>query len=327
MKKTILFTLIIALVAALCSCNLDAQDGIYSAIATSTKESGTKVKAYLGYYDNCYYLLTDTSITRVGKGAITFTDISATGNIINEAALLSDGSLLVHRHTDSSLEKYSNDGTLVGLLKEGLVATKLLTNGVIYGTSSEGTGLYDSEGTLFAALSDVRTILESGTYTLVENTSGEIKIYNGTTLVSTSSCGSDLKSSVTLGFEALDDSNFYVLKSDAKVYAISGSTFDTTAFVSISYTLASGKAYSFHYTDSEGISYVVFKASENFVVIKLSDKTISTVSSGYGSIRQNEVVNIKAAEETGKFIVATYSNYVWKIDPTDSSAEPVNILN
>ena len=333
MKKTILLTLIIALAVLLCSCNLDAQDGIYSAIATSTKESSTKVKAYLGYYDSCYYLLTDTSITRVGTGAISFTNISSSENIITEAALLSDGTILVHRHTGSTIEKYSSDGKSVELLKEGLVASRLLSNGVIYGTYTDSstkesqTGLFASDGTLIEEIADVRTVLESGDYTLVETTSGQIKIYNKTSLVSTSSCTSDLKSSVTLGFEAIDDSTFYILKSDAKVYAISGSTFDTTAFVSISYTLASGKAYSFHYTDANGVSYVVFKASENFVVINRSDKTLTTVSSGYGSIRQNEVVNIKAAEEAGKFIVATYSNYVWKINPTDTTEDPVNILN
>ena len=325
MKKTILFTLIIALVAVLCSCNMDAQDGIYSAIASSTKESTTKVKSYLGYYDNCYYILTDESITRIGIGAVDFKSISAKGDIAVEAALLDDGSILVHRHNGGTIEKYDKDGKFA-LAYSDFAAINLMTNGTILGTSGGVKGLYNSEGNLIKEITNPRSVLESGDYTLVETTDGKMSIYKGSSLVSSGTVGSS-SSYVTVGFEAVSDTEFYVLKEDAKVYSITASSFESlTEYAKISYTLASSKNYSFHYTDSDGVKYVVFKVSENFVKINLSDKTISTETLGYGSIRQNEVVNIMADYEDGQFIVATYSNYVWKIDPSDTSKDPVNIL-
>ncbi len=330
MKKSILFALIIALVTILCSCNMDAQDGIYSAIASSTKESNIKVKSYLGCYDNCYYVLTDSGVVRYGNGSNNFKNITLDNDIIVEAALLDDGSILIHTHNGGAIKKYDSDGTYVPTADfDGFKTTRLMTNGMMLGTLGEETGIYGSNCSLVETVSNVRTILESGDYTLIETTDGQIKIYDSKSTtpaaISAGKVGA-LSGYVTIGFEALDSTHFYILKDNAKVYAIEGATFDSiTEFATIKYTLASGPNYSFHYA-KDGVNYLVFKVSENFVEINLTDKTVETKTTGYGSIRQNEVVNIRPLEaEAGKFIVATFSNYVWKIDPT-STEDPVNIL-
>ena len=332
MKRTLIFTLIITMVALLCSCNLDAQDGILASIASSTKESSIKIKSYLGYYNGHHYILTDTAITQI-NGTSSFKEITNTDNFAVEAALLlSDGTILVHRH-DAKVYKYNADGTEVGELKEGLTCKKLLTNGKILGTYNGKLGLYDSDGTaLVDEISEFKTIRESGQYTLIETTvdtaltsPNKIYIYknSGTPVASV-----DAVINNTIGFEAISATEFYILKNNDTLYKISVDTTGTAtikSFSNISYTFAADKAASFHYTD-EGITYLVFKASENFVRIKLSTQDVDTVSSGYGSLKQNEVANIlQDTSDPDKFIIATYANSIWKIDPT-STADPVDLL-
>jgi hypothetical protein len=347
MKKSFIFVLIIAIVALLCACNLDAQDGIYSAIASSTKESSTKIQSYLGYHDSCYYILTDTSITRIGTGTNDFTDIPATGDIIEEAALLSDGSILVRRYNEGKIYKYSADGKTSEVLTSSvgsLNGRRLLTNGKIVAdyevtdgsTTVTKTGLFNSDGTAINRdIKNFKTVLESGDYTLIETysdttTSAMIYIYKDSTTPVVSGKVGTSSSSKTVGFEAISDTEFYVLKANNEVYKISADNFESlTEYVEINYTLASGNTYSFHYSVTESASttnYLVFKASENFVVINLSDKTTSIMSSGYGTLKQNVVVNILPdKKDTSKFIVATFSNSLWRIDPTTTN-DPENLL-
>ncbi len=328
MKKTILFTLLIALLAILCSCNMDAQDGIYSAIASSTKESSTKVNAYLGAFDNYYYFLTDKCITRLSYADThtdtSFTEISATGNYAKEAALLEDGSLLVHRH-DGTIYKYDKNGQTESKF-EDYKTIKLLSNGFFMATLSNVTGLYKPNGNLFVEVKNYQTVLECGNLILVEDTSNKISIYNSSSSSSTpiTSVTSD-NSYVTVGFQSINNS-YYILKADGSVYKITESN-TIEKLTTLSYTLASGKTSSFTYKDSTGTDYVVFKTSENFISISTKDYTLSTVTTGYGSIRQNLVVNIAPVEGTSQEkIVATWSNGVYKIDPTDTSKDPVQIL-
>ena len=345
MRKSFIFALIIAIVALLCACNLDAQDGIYSAIASSTKESSTKIQSYLGYHGSCYYILTDTSITsitRIGTAATTFTDIPATGDIIQEAALLSDGSILVRRYNEGKIYKYSADGKTSEVLTSSvgsLNGRRLLTNGKIIADYevTEGnkkvtkTGLFNSDGkAINSDIKNFKTVLESGDYTLIETysdttTSAMIYIYNKATLAVSVKVGTS-RSYKTVGFEAIGDTEFYILKANNEVYKISADNFESlTEYVEINYTLASGNTYSFHYSDSS-VNYLVFKASENFVVINLSDKTTSIISSGYGTLKQTVVVNILPdKEDSSKFIVATFSNSLWRIDPTTTD-DPENLL-
>ena len=343
MRKSFIFALIIAIVALLCACNLDAQDGIYSAIASSTKESSTKIQSYLGYRGSCYYILTDTSITRIGTAATTFTDIPATGDIIQEAALLSDGSILVRRYNEGKIYKYSADGKTSEVLTSSvgsLNGRRLLTNGKIIADYevTEGnkkvtkTGLFNSDGTAINSdIKNFKTVLESGDYTLIETSAttteaAMIYIYKDSPTPVISSKVGTSRSYKTVGFEAISDTEFYVLKANNEVYKISDNNFESlTEYVEINYTLASGNTYSFHYSDSS-VNYLVFKASENFVVINLSDKTTSIISSGYGTLKQTVVVNILPDEaDSSKFIVATFSNSLWRIAPTTTD-DPENLL-
>ncbi len=337
MKKTLIFALIITIACILCSCNLDAQDGIHSAIASSTKESGTKITSYLGYFDSCYYILTDTSISRIGEGSISFTSIPAIGSSIDdridEAALLSDGSILVAKHS-GKIYKYNKNGTLVGELKENLNSIALMTNGTFFADYNGTEGLYNSDGTLIKEIANMKTILESGEYTLVETSAtddpAKYYIYKGSSLVSSGNVG-DTSDYVTVGFQAISDTKCYILKDNNQIYLIEGSTFDKpTEFVKISYTLANGKTYSFTYSetsDDDTKNYIVVKASENFVKINLADsEDVTYVTSGYGSLKQNLVVNIKPDEkEEGQFILATSSNSLWRINPKTTD-NPVDLL-
>lgn len=333
MKKTLFFALILTICALLCSCNLDAQDGIHSAIASSTKESGTKIKSYLGYYDGHHYILTDTSIIRVGDETALI-DLSNTSTKADYAALLSDGTFLVCRH-DAKVVKYNADGTKVGVINEDLKCNHLFSNGLIVGDENGTTGLFDSTGALKVTISNMQSFRQSGEYTLIETESTDeaamYYIYKGnapsTALVSVA-VGKDSSGYVTVGFQAISDTEFYILKGDLNVYSITvdGSTASISKFASIGYSIPSDKVYSFNYS-SATTRYIVFKASGNFVRINLDDASdITTVTSGYGTLKQTEVVNILPDEEkTGTFIVATSSNSLWRIDPTTTD-DPVDLL-
>lgn len=354
MKKSLIFTLIIAICALLCSCNMDAQTGIHAAIASSTKESTTKIKSYLGYYDSCHYILTDTVIRRVGTGSSNFTNIPATGDTIGDcieqAALLSDGSILARKH-DNTVVKYKNDGTKdsdITFTVSGTTVTlscdELMTNGTILGkyeTSEDDskvtkTGLFQSNGTaIVAEIKNFSTIRESGDYTLIEatkvdgSTSAQYFIYknDGSTVGS----GNADTGSKTVGFQAISDSEFYILKYNNAVYklSVSSSTVTSTSYATVTTSSNSEDNFSFTYT-SDSDTYIVFKLSSNFVSIKLGDSpTVSTISSGYSSLKQTEVVNILPDSSTTdgtKFIVATWANSLWQID-TSSTSDPVDLLN
>lgn len=328
MKKSLIFALLLTIICVLCSCNMDAQDGIHSAIASSTKESKTKINAYLGYNDSCHYIWTDTSITRIDTGSsnITFSDISA--NEAEGAALLSDGSILVEKH-DAKVYKYNSSGKEEKELKEGLVCTALMTNGTILGTYDNELKLFDSTGNAISdAITDFKTIRESGEYTLIETTS-KYYIYNSSNLVAS---GDVVNSNyLTSGFQAISESEFYILlKNNYTVYKLSVTDFNLTSeeYVSANYSYGT-ETFSFTYT-SDSTTYIVFKASETFVKITLGDSPkVEAVTSGYASLKQNTVVNIlpdASSSDSSKFIVATWANSLWQIDPT-STSDPVNLLD
>ena len=343
MKKTILFVLIIAIVATLCSCNVDAQDGIYSAIAASTEASSTKVKMYLGMYDGCYYVMTDEYITRYGSstsGNNDFAPIPVTGDhLANEAALLSGGSILVREHEGSKVWKYKNTGYDTTTREDlGIVATALLSNGIICGYKSDDTTktikLFDykdeSNKKESIPITNFKSVLASGEYTLVETETdaiNAINIYDKTiTGAAVAGIPATGLTSNTLGFEATDN-GFYIVNADGTVYMISRAS-QITKVTTISYTLPNNNVSTFHYT-KDSKTYLVVKASENFIEIDITDSTdisSSNVTTGYGSIRQNLVVNILPTATTNEFIVATFANGVWKINAEDGSS-PESILN
>ena len=96
--RTTILALAVTLVTALalCSCNLDATDGIYSEIAASTESTNVTLKAYLGQYSSEYYYLTDDSVCKIdGNGNTSVLFSSTRTAIIRAASLSSDGSILV----------------------------------------------------------------------------------------------------------------------------------------------------------------------------------------------------------------------------------------
>ena len=109
-NSTIL-VLALSLIAAvaLCSCNLDATDGIYSEIADSTESTSVTVKAYLGKFDSYYYYLTDSEICKIDDNGNSSTLFSSSEtSVIRAASLSSDGSLLILR------QNINADGSLLG---------------------------------------------------------------------------------------------------------------------------------------------------------------------------------------------------------------------
>ncbi len=77
----VLFTLV-----AMAACNIDATIGIYSEAVQSTPSTDVVIRNYLGFFDNCYYYLTDDGVYRKNaetKSTKTLFKSSATERVVN----------------------------------------------------------------------------------------------------------------------------------------------------------------------------------------------------------------------------------------------------
>ena len=132
--KTTILSLALILIAALalCSCNLDATDGIYSEIADSTESTNVTLKAYLGQYNSEYYYLTDEAVCKIGSSDAVFG--SGNGSIVRNASLDSAaGSFLVLRENTSTLQSsLSYYATAESDSSELGQYNGLLTNGLFF---------------------------------------------------------------------------------------------------------------------------------------------------------------------------------------------------
>lgn len=338
MKRTSLLLIPILLIALLlCSCNADAQDGIFSAIADSAPDAGIKVQAYLGNIGNAHYVLTDTGV--YGINAPSFSPIKNSEGIHNIEACIINNDIYV-RSTSSSgenkISKYSKEGIKDASFTEIPNVKKLLVNGAYYtygDTKDKQTIHFLTSGATstphFSTTETVNTMIESENYVFVELSDKSYAIFNsktGTTIFE--SPKDTLKSLSVKGFQAIDDSHFLIVSSSYDIYTIDESDLSSSAVASLKSTPPSGNISSFHYKAEDGKDIVVFKMHNYFdgLTANGTEYKIEPISTaGYATkLRTASVSNIVPADTAGKFIIATWKNSIWEIDPT-STDDPVEI--
>ena len=354
MKRTTLILIPILLAAMLlCSCNADAQDGIYSAIADSTLDSGTKVKAYLGSAEDSHgevynYVLTDSAVIKLGSGSESFSQIQSTKDaLLDDAALVSDGSnkgiyVTVHKAgssdpSDSRLLKYDLNGNLDTTFGSKTHVKWLTTNGMYYiENESEytlGSVSSHSERTLAKKITQV---FESENHILARFEDGSINVYlnDGSTPATNGTAGI----ANIVGFQVIGTTakEFLVVVKNGSSYGIHTLTIDGTnlklssdAVASLKSSSSSDRIQSFHHLTcaTDSVDHVVFKMDNYFDQLDIAKDstgepkyTVTTLNTaGYASkLRTSLVVNIIADDDTGIVTIATYSNSIWQIDPTNN---------
>ncbi len=340
MKRTSLLLIPILLIALLlCSCNADAQDGIFSAIADSAPDAGIKVQAYLGNIGNAHYVLTDTGV--YGINAPSFSPIKNSEGIHNIEACIINNDIYV-RSTSSSgenkISKYSKEGIKDSSFTEIPNVKKLLVNGAYYtygDTKDKQTICFLTAGATITPLfstteaKTVNTMIESENYVFVELSDKSYAIFNsktGTTIFK--SPIDTLKSLSVKGFQAIDDSHFLIVSSSYDIYTIDESGLSSSAVASLKSTPPNGNISSFHYKTEDGKDIVVFKMHNYFdgLTANGTEYKVEPISTaGYATkLRTASVSNIVPADTAGKFIIATWNNSIWEIDPT-STEDPVEI--
>ena len=343
MKRTSLLLIPILLIALLlCSCNADAQDGIFSAIADSAPDAGIKVQAYLGSLnaEKSHYVLTDSGVYVIGNSTGFTPILSSSDAQIRNACLLIDSPLYLYtlvskqgseNGEDSKLLRYAVSGTYEAEADSNV--KWLTTNGIYYTeTESENTIHFLHNVAAVSLSGKATTKVESEDYVLVEELKDSTKtfrIYSSKTGEILAVTRPDSLSGQVVGFQVIDDSNFLIVVKNSStydIYSISSTEVKDTG-VNLSSTPENGTIHSFHYT-SEGKNYVAFKAAQYFDLLTIEDSkySISTISTaGYATkLRTASVSNIVPADTAGKFIIATWKNSIWEIDPT-STDDPVEI--
>lgn len=343
MKRTSLLLIPILLIALLLySCNADAQDGIFSAIADSAPDAGIKVQAYLGSLnaEKSHYVLTDSGVYVIGNSTGFTPILSSSDAQIRNACLLIDSPLCLYtlvskqgseNGEDSKILKYNTNG--VYITGESTNVKWLTTNGIYYTeTESENTIHFLHNVAAVSLSGKATTKVESEDYVLVEELKDSTKtfrIYSSKTGEILAVTRPDSLSGQVVGFQVIDNSNFLIVVKNSStydIYSISSTEVKDTG-VNLSSTPENGTIHSFHYT-SEGKNYVAFKAAQYFDLLTIEDSkySISTISTaGYATkLRTASVSNIVPSTTTGKFIVATWNNSIWEIDPT-STNDPVEI--
>lgn len=340
MKRTSLLLIPILLIALLlCSCNADAQDGIFSAIADSAPDAGIKVQAYLGNIGNAHYVLTDTGV--YGINAPSFSPIKNSEGIHNIEACIINNDIYV-RSTSSSgenkISKYSKEGIKDSSFTEIPNVKKLLVNGAYYtygDTKDKQTICFLTAGATITPLfstteaKTVNTMIESENYVFVELSDKSYAIFNSKTGTTIFKLPIDtLKSLSVKGFQAIDGSHFLIVSSSYDIYTIDESGLSSSAVASLKSTPPSGNISSFHYKAEDGKDIVVFKMHNYFdgLTANGTEYKIEPISTaGYATkLRTASVSNIVPSNTAGKFIIATWNNSIWEIDTT-STKDPVEI--
>lgn len=346
MKRTSLLLIPILLIALLlCSCNADAQDGIFSAIADSAPDAGIKVQAYLGLYDGHHYILTDSGITVLGDSDGFEQILSTSDAQIRYACLSINGSsnfIYVvtskqgsERGEDSKLVRYNTNGVLVSPQSTQTNVKWLTNNGVYYVETSTTKTLKFLTATQDIDFTDNGIInkLESENYVLTEHKDGTLKVYYvyGLNNAEKLSISRSSVSGEIVGFQVVDDSNFLVVINSGSsygIYTLDSSGLSSSAVTALKSTPANGNICSFYYKDEDGKGHVAFKAANYFDLLTIdgTSYSIDTINTaGYASkLRTALVSNIVSSNNAGKFIIATWNNSIWEIDPT-STDDPVEI--
>lgn len=343
MKRTSLLLIPILLIALLlCSCNADAQDGIFSAIADSAPDAGIKVQAYLGSLnaEKSHYVLTDSGVYVIGNSTGFTPILSSSDAQIRNACLLIDSPLYLYtlvskqgseNGEDSKILKYDTNGKYI--TGESTNVKWLTTNGIYYTETETENAIHLLHSYKSIVLDGkVTTKVESEDYVLVEELKDSTKtfrIYSSKTGEILAVTRPDSLGGQVVGFQVIDDSNFLIVVKNGStydIYSLSSTEVKDTG-VNLSSTPENGTIHSFHYTN-DGKNYVAFKAAQYFDLLTIdgSEYSINTISTaGYATkLRTASVSNIVPADTAGKFIIATWNNSIWEIDPS-STEDPVEI--
>ena len=355
-SKTTIIALAAILIAAvaLCSCNLDATDGIYSEIADSTPSTSVTVKAYLGQFNSEYYYLTDSEVCKInddGNATVLFS--SSETEIIRAASLASDGSILIlkqNMNVDGTLKgsslyynEYSGTAYSDPVLVEGSF-NGLLVNGLFYDSTSiyhydGGKSQIDTGGNV-----SVQYCLVTGNYALfsVTDTNSDYKIYvikasDGTKLFDGIKGSSDM---TYIGFQPLPSGKDFVLlnydrsKAKSNLYVLAEGNTEVTGDIyttlrsSIPYAYGT-QTVSFIYTEDEK-TYIVFKCSSYFDKVRISadesDGEVSQVSTGFASnLRTTDITNAIETSTAGVFVVGTVDSMLYELDMNHPDKSPRQI--
>ncbi len=347
MKRTSLLLIPILLIALLlCSCNADAQDGIFSAIADSAPDAGIKVQAYLGTTGGNHYILTDSGVNIIGNSDV-FTPILSTSDAqVKNACLLTD---FLQKHiyvavskqgsetgNDSKLLRYTVNGTYEAEADSNV--KWLTTNGIYYTETESENAIHLLHSSNSISLDGKATTkVESEDYVLIEevkDSTKTLRVYSSKTgEILNMSRPSSLKGEV-VGFQVVSTTSgsesFLIVVKNGSTYEIhslsSTEIKDTGSYLSSS--PANGNILSFHYTN-DGKDYVVFKTANYFDLLTIdgtSYKMETTNTAGYASkLRTATVTNIVPSNNAGKFIIATWNNSVWEIAPKTTD-DPVELM-
>ena len=331
-RNTFILIAIAALAAiALCACNMDATDGIYSEVASSTESKDVIMISYLGTYGDELYYLADDGVYKNGSSTALIANTSS--KIIRRASLdESTGNILILLQDRESLkaqiyECTAADNYAIGDPINDTNYTGLLANGVFF---NESGIYYSSSATEVVSGVSVNYYLETEEYAFfsVLDSDSNYKFYvikDGAASIS-DVAGDDTK---YVGFQPLSDGSTYVLisydssKSVFRGYQFTSSGVGDAWFKlnsSIPYAYAS-QAASFCYTQDTS-TYMVVKCSNYFDIVDVTDKaatdiSVTSLSTGFATdLRTTEVTNVKKTSTDNVFIVGTYDSLLYQIDLT-----------
>ncbi|MCQ2411752.1 MAG: hypothetical protein MJ057_02240 [Sphaerochaetaceae bacterium] len=329
-------TAITILLAALClcafiSCNIDATEGIYSEVASSTVNTDVNIKSYLGCYNDEHYYLSDEGIFKIGSGA----RLENSGSSIIRSASLNGATgeaLVMTQKSDLStvLEYYTAFGATPAQVTGTFKA--LLRNGLVYDNSA----IYTVSGTTATpVISDAKVLyaLETGDYAFFSVVKSDaIKYYviknDGTVVVD----GVDGSSKTYIAFQPIADSGEFVIvsynssKATFEAFKLTSTGVESTVLFTMKSSLQyaySTQAASFYYTN-DGKEYIVIKASNYFDRYNITDKTIESISTGFATtLRTAGIVNIEATADPMVFVAGTYESMLYEIDMTNNKSTQI----
>lgn len=351
MKRNTLTLITIALLAAiaLCACNMDATDGIYSEVASSTESKDVVMNSYLGKYSDEYYYLADDGVFK--KGSSTALIASTRGKIIRSASLdESTGDILILVQDRDSLKGQiylctaANDYAIGDPINDNNY-TGLLVNGIIVKTEFDdennenkvdvsNSGIYyGSSATEVVSGVSVEYYLETEEYAFfsVKDSSDAYKFYvfkDGSALFNV-----DGDATQYVGFQPLSDSTFVLVSYNSSnnqfnaYQLIESSGVAKKSWFTLKDTLRHTKgsqAASFCYTHDTS-TYMVIKCNNYFDRVdvtdtaetNMDDKVTSLSTTGFASdLRTTEITNIKKTSTDNVFIVGTYDSLLYQIDLT-----------
>ena len=348
--KTTIIALTVALIAALalCSCNLDATDGIYSEIADSTESTSVTLKAFLGQSaDEYYYYLTDDAVRKTKGNNSSQTVFASSGDSIVWGASLIDRTnksfLVIYEHPSTKKASLSYYATPESAAVELGQYTGLLTNGLFFNS----TTIYRcNAGAAEAVVSDLKSVeyyLENGEFaffcvTKIEDEKTVYKYYvidaDGNKLFD----GITGTSKTYIGFQPLASGTDFILlnydssKAKSNLYLLANGDTEVTKTVyatlksSIPYAYGT-QAASFRYADDEN-TYIVFKCSSYFDKVVIADdkadRDVTQISTRFAAnLRTADITNILATDTANIFIAGTVSSMLYKIDMNNNKAEQI----